>query len=62
LDLHVDADEEQLSVVLTQGDNLCAMAGRPLLKFEQSLPLIERMLVAAVWGYKRYAKYCLYVP
>lgn len=42
VDLHVDADGEYMSVVLTQGeDAVCAIAGRPLTKTEKGLPLIE---------------------
>jgi hypothetical protein len=62
LELHVDTDDDHLSVVLTQGDDVCTISGRPLSITEKALPVIERLLIAAVWGYKRYAKYCLYVP
>ncbi len=44
------------------GQSICAIAGRPLNKTEQSSSAIEQRLVAALWGYKRYSKYCLYVP
>ena len=59
LHLYVDCDEEDLSVVLAHSETeICGMAGRRLLATEARGSLLERLLVAAVWGYKRFRRYC----
>lgn len=50
-------------MVLTHSDTeICAMAGRRLSATEAKGSLIERLLVAAVWGYKRFRRYCEFQP
>ena len=64
LRLHVDADDTHLSVVLAQdhedGPVVCGMAGRKLQITEATLPLMEKLLMAALWDFKRYGRYCYY--
>lgn len=50
-----------LSVVLAHSEEeVCGMAGRKLLATEAKGSVMERLLVAAVWGYKRFRRYCEY--
>ena len=38
------------------------MKGRELLATEKKLPLLERILVVAVWFLVKFGKYCFYLP
>jgi hypothetical protein len=59
--LYVDCDDTDLSVVLAHSESeVCGLAGRKFTAMESKGPLIERLLVAAVWGYKRFRRYCEY--
>jgi hypothetical protein len=52
--------------VLTQEEEktlkINAIAGRRLSVTEQKLPYLEKILLAALWGYKRLGRYCYYLP
>ena len=61
--LYIDCDDKDMSVVLGHSPlEVCAMAGRALTASEVKGVLIERMLATAVWGYKRFRRYCEYQP
>ncbi len=64
--VHVDCDEEVLSVVLTQtgkeGLRLIGIGGRKLLVRESRAPRLEQLLTAATWGIKRWGRYTYYAP
>lgn len=64
--LLVDADDRHCSAVLTQGDGkdrkICSMAGRCLTISEAKLPSFERLLITAIWAFKRLGRYCYYLP
>jgi hypothetical protein len=63
LKLHVDADNINISVVMTQpGNKVCGLAGRKLTVTEARCSLLERLLIAAVWGFKRFRRYCDHAP
>lgn len=59
--LHVDVSDADLSVVLTQGEGesytVVGFGGRSLAIQEARCSLMERLLVAALWGVKRWARY-----
>ena len=63
--LHVDEDTEYLAVTLVQGSGgdrkVCAMATRAMTPTEKSCPRMERLLIAAAWGVKRFQRCCFYV-
>jgi hypothetical protein len=57
--LYVDCSREEISVVLAHSETeICGLAGRKLLSTESNASIIEKLLVAAVWGYKRFRRYC----
>jgi hypothetical protein len=64
--LYCDADNNHCSVVLAQQGEDClkvnAIAGRKLTISEEKLPYLEKILLAALWGYKRLGRYCYYLP
>ena len=66
LQLHVDVDDQDLSAVLTQGAGegyrVVGFGGRALAIQEASCSRIERLLLAALWAVKRWARYTQFAP
>jgi hypothetical protein len=63
LRLHVDVGEEGCTVVLAHTTSeVCAFAGRYFTATEAKCPPMVKLLIAALWGYKRYQRYCEYNP
>ena len=64
--LFVEVDEAHAGAILAQENNgrLCPIAtrGKDLLPTEKRLPLLERLLVSAVWFLTKFVKYCAYAP
>ena len=59
----MDCDDTDLSVVLAHSvTEICGMAGRRLMATEAKGSLLERLLTAAVWGFKRFRRYCDFQP
>lgn len=55
----MDCNETDISVVLAHSETeICGLAGRKLMAMEQRGSIIEKLLIAAVWGYKRFRRYC----
>jgi hypothetical protein len=63
LKLHVDVGEEGCTVVLAHSNHeVCAFAGRCFTATEAKCSVMVKLLVAALWGFKRYRRYCEYNP
>ena len=66
LRLHADANDTDISVVLTQGTGaeyrVVGMGGRKLAIQEAEMGMMERLLVAALWGVKRWGRYTYFTP
>ena len=62
--IHVDCDSAEYSAVMVQGEgasyNVVAMAGRAFTASERACPLVERLLITALWSIKKWARYTLY--
>ncbi len=66
LQVHVDVDDKELSAVLTQGEGeeyrVVGFGGRSLGLQEQACSRQERLLLAALWAVKRWARYTQFTP
>ena len=65
--IHVDADENDCSAVLLQGENannyqVVQMLGRELTATKAKCSLIEKLLLYAAWAVKRLAQYTTSAP
>ena len=65
--IHVDADENDCSAVLVQGETandyrVVQMLGRELTATEAKCSLIEKLLLCAAWAVKRLAQYTTSAP
>ena len=65
--IHVDADENDCSVVLVQGASankylVVQMLGQELTATEAKCSLIEKLLLCAAWAVKRLAQYRTSAP
>ena len=64
IEVHVEEDGAHCSCTLTQGAGkdkcIIAMASREWQKQETSASRMERLLLASLWGIKRYARYTLF--
>jgi hypothetical protein len=53
--------EDGCTVVLAHSNSeVCAFAGRFFTATEARCPTMVKLLIAALWGYKRYRRYCDY--
>ena len=66
LKVHVDVSETDLSAVLTQGQGetyrVVGFGGRALAIQEAACSRVERLLLAALWAVKRWARYTQFTP
>ena len=66
LRVHVDVSDTDLSAVLTQGEGeayrVVGFGGRALAIQEAACSRIERLLLAALWAIKRWARYTQFAP
>lgn len=64
--LYLSLEDGFAQVVLTQGEGhgfvIIGMGGRYLTPTETKLPVLERWLVIAHWGIKRFARYTVFLP
>ena len=65
--IHVDADENDCSAVLVQGESatnyrVVQMWGQELSTTEEKCSLIEKLLLCAAWAVKRLAQYTTSAP
>ena len=65
--IHVNADENDCSAVLVQGESstdyrVVQMLGRELTATEAKCSLIEKLLLCAAWAVKRLAQYTISAP
>jgi len=64
--MHVDADSDDASVVVTQGKGssyrIVGMTGRPLTATEKLLPRLELLLILSLYGLKHFSRITLHVP
>ena len=62
----MDADDEYCCAVLVQGtgedQRVITLMTRELAIMESMLPKVERYLVVAHWGMKRFSRYTLFLP